>query len=112
MVANVILDLERDYYSYSNFELTRNDQIWTQAIGMACHLETRRKKDLVESDRVLFHMLRLGLHDPRDKFDTPKDATTIANRYAAGIAERLWTQNDRLQEQVGPVDIACCLPIN
>ena len=82
-------------YEYQNTELTVNNQMWIGGITGLRNLERRRAEDMLTSDRLLFHQLRLGLIDPRPNYDNPKDVATRAMRYSALLVERMWTMVDR-----------------
>ena len=100
MLGEVLLNEVLPIYEYQNTKLTVNDQTWIGGIAGLCNLEQRRNKDMLTSDRVLFHQLRLGLIDPRPNYDNPKDAATRSMRYSALLVERLWTMVDRESARV------------
>ena len=100
MLGEVLLNEDLLIYEYQNTELTVNDQTWIGGIAGLCNLEQRRNEDMLTSDWLLFHQLRLGLIDPRPNYDNPKDAATRAMRYSALLVERLWTMVDRERARV------------
>ena len=51
-------------------------------------------------DRLLFHLLQLGLIDPRPSYDNPKDTVTRAMQYLALLVKRMWTMVDREHARV------------
>ena len=53
------------YYSFRDWDMTRNDQVFQQAIVMARHLEVRRRRLEGANENILFDLLRSRLHDPR-----------------------------------------------
>ena len=94
MLGDVLLNEDLPIYKYQNTELTVNNQTWIGGIAGLCNLE-RRNEDMLTSDWLLFHQLRLGLINPRPNYDNPKDVVTRAMRYSALLVERLWTTVDR-----------------
>ena len=52
------------YYSFRDWDVTQNDQVFQQAIATAWHLEPRRSL-AGANENVLFDLLRSRLHDPR-----------------------------------------------
>ena len=99
MLGEVLLNEDLPIYEYQNTELTVNDQTWIGGIAGLCNLE-QRNKDMLTSDQLLFHQLRLGLIDPRPNYNNPKDAATRAMRYSALLVEQLWTMVDRERARV------------
>ena len=53
------------YYSFRDWEVTQNDQVFQQAIATARHLEVRRRRLEGANENILFDLLRSRLHDPR-----------------------------------------------
>ena len=53
------------YYSFRDWEVTQNDQVFQQAIATARHLELRRRSLAGANENILFDLLRSRLHDPR-----------------------------------------------
>ena len=53
------------YYSFCDWDVTQNDQVFQQAIVMARHLELRRRGLAGANENILFDLLRSRLHDPR-----------------------------------------------
>ena len=53
------------YYDFRNWDVTQNDQVFQQAIAMACHHEVRRRRLAGANENILFDLLRSRLHDPR-----------------------------------------------
>ena len=90
-----MLNEDLPIYEYQNTELTVNNQTWIGGIAGLRNLEQRRNEDMPISDRLLFQQLRLGLVDPRPKYDNPKDVATRAMRYSALLVEHMWTMVDR-----------------
>ena len=107
MLGNVLLNEDTPIYEYQNAKLTVNDQTWIGGIAGLRNLEKRRKEDMLMSDRLLFHQLRLGLIDPRPHYDNPKDAATRAMRYLALLVEKMWTMVDRESARVHDVHPQC-----
>ena len=103
MLGEVLLNEDLPIYEYQNTELTVNDQTWIGGIAGLRNLERRRNEDMLTSDRLLFHQLRLGLIDPRPHYDNPKDTATRVMRYSALLVERLWTMVDRERARVRDV---------
>lgn len=58
-----------------------------------------RGESLPINDRILWRLMRMGLLDQGD-FHRPMDASSWAMRYAAVMIGRVWTMNNRQQEQV------------
>ena len=52
------------YYSFRDWDITQNDQVFQQAITTARHLEVRRRL-AGANENILFDLLRSRLHDPR-----------------------------------------------
>ena len=100
MLEEVLLNEDLPIYEYQNTELTVNNQTWIGGIAGLHNLEQRWAEDMLTSDRLLFHQLRLGLVDPRSNYDNPKDAATRAMRYSALLVERMWTMVDRERARV------------
>ena len=53
------------YYSFRNWDVTQNDQVFQQAIATARHLEVRRRRLEGPNENILFELLRTRLQDPR-----------------------------------------------
>ena len=53
------------YYSFRDWDMTQNDQVFQQAIATACHLKLRRRSLAGANKNILFDLLRSRLHDPR-----------------------------------------------
>ena len=107
MLGEVLLNEDLPIYEYQNTELTINDQTWIGSIAGLRNLERRRAEDMLTSDWLLFHQLRLGLIDPRPNYNAPKDAATRAMRYLALSVERMWTMVDRERARVRDVFHQC-----
>ena len=103
MLGDVLLNEDLPICEYQNTELTMNDQMWIGGIAGLRNLERRRAEDMLMSDRLLFHQLRLGLIDPRPNYDTPKDAATRVMRYLALLVEHMWTMVGRGHARVHDV---------
>ena len=100
MLGEVLLNEDLPIYEYQNTELTINDQTWIGGITGLHNLEQRRNEDMLTSDRLLFHQLRLGLIDPRPNYDNPKDTATRVMRYSALLVECMWTMANREHTRV------------
>ena len=111
MLGEVLLNEDLPIYEYQNTELTVNDQTWIGGITGLHNLERRRNEDMLTSDRLLFHQLRLGLIDPRPNYDNPKDAATRVMRYSALLVECLWAMVDRGHARVCDV-VHQCVAVN
>ena len=103
MLGEVLLNEDLPIYKYQNTKLTVNNQTWIGGIAGLHNLEQRRSEDMLTSDRLLFHQLRLGLIDPRPNYDNPKDVATRAMRYSALLVEQMWTMVDRERARVRSV---------
>ena len=103
MLGEVLLNKDLPTYKYQNTELTINDQMWIGGIAGLRNLEQRRAEDVLTSDKLLFHQLRLGLVDPRPNYDNPKDVATRVMRYSALLVEHMWTMVDREHARVRDV---------
>ena len=53
------------YYSFRDWDVTQNDQVFQQAIATARHLELQRRGLEGPNQNILFDLLRSRLHDPR-----------------------------------------------
>ena len=53
------------YYDFRDWEVTKNDQVFQQAIATARHLEVRKRRLEGANENILFNLLRSRLHDPR-----------------------------------------------
>ena len=53
------------YYSFRDWDVTQNDQVFQQAIATARHLELQRRNLAGANENILFDLLRSRLHDPR-----------------------------------------------
>ena len=53
------------YYSFRDWDVTQNDQVFQQSIAMAHHLEVRGRRLEGANENILFDLLRSRLHDPR-----------------------------------------------
>ena len=53
------------YYSFRDWDVTQNDQVFQQSIATAHHLEVRRRRLEGANENILFDLLRSRLHDPR-----------------------------------------------
>ena len=53
------------YYSFRDWDVTQNDQVFQQAIATARHLEVQRRRLEGANENILFNLLRSRLHDPR-----------------------------------------------
>ena len=53
------------YYSFRDWDVTQNDQVFQQAIATARHLELRRRSLAGANENILFDLLRSRLHDPQ-----------------------------------------------
>ena len=53
------------YYSFQDWDVTQNDQVFQQAIVTACHLKLQRRTLAGANENILFDLLRSRLHDPR-----------------------------------------------
>ena len=98
-----MLNEDLPIYKYQNTKLTVNNQTWIGGIAGLRNLERRRSKDMLTSDRLLFHQLWLGLIDPRPNYDNPKDVATRVMRYPTLLVECMWTMVDRERARVRDV---------
>ena len=55
--------------------------------------------DMPLNDTALYHLLNVGVRD-MDAIDKPWDASTCSMRYAACLADHLWTMVTREQNRV------------
>ena len=77
-----------------------DDTLASQALAVEMENDAPLQGDrLPLNDRMLWRLMRMGLFDQGD-FHRPMDASSRAMRYAAVMIGRVWTINDRQQEQV------------
>ena len=74
--------------------LVMDDQLWYQAILSSRSQEHCQNTSLVQNDRDLWRLLKIGLEDPRVK-DHPMDASTRAMRFAAILGDRIQSNLER-----------------
>ncbi|KAF9642117.1 hypothetical protein BDM02DRAFT_3133314 [Thelephora ganbajun] len=68
-----------------------DDIVWQQAIGALMNQDhTRRGRDLVDDEKVLYDLVSSGLIDHQD-FDEPHKWSSRSIRYLAVVADRLWS---------------------
>ena len=53
------------YYSFRDWDVTQNDQVFQQAIVMAWHLELQRRSLAGANENILFNLLKSRLYGPR-----------------------------------------------
>ena len=53
------------YYSFCDWDVTQNDQVFQQAIVTARHNELQRRSLEGANENILFDLLRSRLHNPR-----------------------------------------------
>ena len=77
-----------------------DDVITSQALAVEGEYNALlREESRPMNDRILWRLMRLGLLDQGD-FHRPMDASSRAMRYTAAMMGRVWTINDRQQDQV------------
>ena len=79
--------------------LVLDDQLWYQAIQSSCSQEHRQNTSLVQNDRDLWRLLKIGLEDPQVE-DRPMDASIRAMRFAAILGDRIQSNVERERARV------------
>src|ERR1700679_976328 len=79
--------------------LVLDDQLWYQAIQSSCSQEHHQNTSLVQNDRDLWRLLKIGLEDPQIE-DCPMDASIWAMRFAAILGDRIQSNVERERARV------------